>query len=308
MSTSIQRASRASGPVARVSVVATLVVTMVVSGIAVGSPASAAGSASVHSATRPKRIVSLSPTATEMLFAIGAGRQVIAVDDQSNYPKAAPRTSLSGFQPNVESIAGYRPDLVVLSEGTVAGSLRQLGIRVVVEPAAQTLTDSYRQLTELGSVTGQRGGATRVVNTMKLQLASLAARVTKRSPAPTVYYELDNTFFSATSKSFIGQILAMAGLKNIADQADQSGSGYPQLSQEYIISANPSFIFLADSKCCAQSPATVAGRPGWSRIRAVTAGHVATLDDDIASRWGPRVVQLFRTVVDVTQGRQAKAA
>jgi len=283
-------------------------VTLVVVGVSAMPPASARASTSVVSATRPGRIVSLSPTATEMLFAIGAGRLVVAVDEQSNYPRSAPRTKLSGFQPNVESIAGYRPDLVVLADGTVAGSLRQLGIRVVVEPAAKTLADSYRQLSELGAVTGNRAGAIRVVASMRADLRSLAATLPKRSPEPTVYFELDNTFFSASSKTFIGQILAMGGLKNIADPADSSGSGYPQLSQEYIITANPSFIFLADSKCCAQSAATVSARPGWSRIAAVTAKHVVALDDDIASRWGPRVVQLLRTIVDATHGRQAKAA
>jgi iron complex transport system substrate-binding protein len=296
MSTSTRRARRACSTV-RAGAAVTVLVTLTWS----GGPAAA-------SATRPRRIVSLSPTATEMLFAIGAGRQVVAVDDQSNYPKSAPRTKLSGFQPNVESIAGYRPDLVVLSDGAVAGSLRQLGIRVLVEPAADSLADSYRQLTELGAVTGNRAGATRVVRSMRAELRSLVASVPKRSPEPTVYYELDNTFFSASSKTFIGQILAMGGLKNIADQADSSGSGYPQLSQEYIITTNPRFIFLADSKCCAQSAATVSARPGWSRIAAVTAQHVVNLDDDIASRWGPRVVQLLRTIVDATHGRQATAA
>jgi iron complex transport system substrate-binding protein len=308
MSVSTWRAWRASSSTARAGAAVTVLVTLVVSGVATTTPVSATSPTSVLSATRPKRILSLSPTATEMLFAIGAGRQVAAVDDQSNYPKAAPRTKLSGFQTNVESIAGYRPDLVILSDGTVADSLRQLGIRVLVDPAANTLADSYRQLTELGAVTGDRAGATRVIGSMKADLRSLAASVPKRSPEPTVYYELDNTFFSASSKTFIGQILAMAGLKNIADQADSSGSGYPQLSQEYVITANPSFIFLADSKCCAQSAATVSARPGWSRIAAVTGKHVVTLDDDIASRWGPRVVQLLRTIVDATQGRQAKAA
>jgi iron complex transport system substrate-binding protein len=307
MSVLTRRAWRASRWTARAGAAVTVLIALVMSGVATTTPVSAT-SPTAASATRPKRIVSLSPTATEMLFAIGAGHQVVAVDDQSNYPKAAPRTKLSGFQPNVESITGYRPDLVILSDGTVAGPLRQLGIRVLVDPAANTLADSYRQLTELGAMTGNRAGATRVIGSMKTDLRSLAASVPKRSPEPTVYYELDNTFFSATSKTFIGQILAMAGLKNIADQADSSGSGYPQLSQEYIITANPSFIFLADSKCCAQSAATVSTRPGWSRIAAVTGKHVVTLDDDIASRWGPRVVQLFRTIVGATQGRQAKAA
>ena len=104
------------------------------------------------------RIVSLSPTATESLFAIGAGPQVVAVDDQSDYPKSAPRTTLSGFTPNVEAIAGYKPDLVVVSydpnglvarcAGSASGSL--------VQDAATTLTGAYEQIRQLGTVTGQR--------------------------------------------------------------------------------------------------------------------------------------------------------
>src|ERR1051325_1753068 len=106
-------------------------------------------------AATPHRIVSLSPTATESLFAIGAGQQVIAVDDQSDYPKRAPRTSLSSYTPNVEAIAGYRPDLVVLSgdANDVVGGLRKLGIRVLLQPAAQTLSEAYAQISQLGAVT-----------------------------------------------------------------------------------------------------------------------------------------------------------
>ena len=94
---------------------------------------------------QPRRIVSLSPTATEMLFAVGAGKQVVAVDDQSNYPTNAPTTKLSGIEPNVEAIAGYSPDLVVAADDTtgLAKRLASLSVPMVVEPAARTLDDSY---------------------------------------------------------------------------------------------------------------------------------------------------------------------
>jgi iron complex transport system substrate-binding protein len=253
-------------------------------------------------AQQPKSIVSLSPTATEMLFAIGAGKQVKAVDDQSDYPEQAPRTDLSGFNPNVEAIASYRPDLVVTSDNAVEDGLKQLDIRVLVQPAAQKLSDSYRQIRALGRATGHKAGANRVIEKMKSNIEKLEAEVPDRSEKPTAYYELDDMYFSVTSKTFVGQVLSNAGLANIADKAEGGNSGYPQLSAEYIVSASPDYIFLADTECCGQSAETVAARPGWSEITAVREGHVVPLNDDIASRWGPRVVDLLRTIVRATNG------
>jgi iron complex transport system substrate-binding protein len=251
---------------------------------------------------RPSTIVSLSPTATEMLFAIGAGKQVEAVDDQSDYPTRAPRTDLSGLNPNVEAIASYRPDLVVLSDNTVEDALKQLDIRVLVQPAAEKLNDSYAQIRALGKATGHQAQANRVIDRMKSRIDELKADVPDRSKKPAAYYELDDMYFSVTSKTFIGQVMSLAGLANIADKAEGASSGYPQLSAEYIISASPDYILLADTECCGQSAETVAARPGWSEITAVRDGHVVPLDDDIASRWGPRVVDLLRTIVRGTSG------
>jgi len=256
-------------------------------------------------ARQPHRIVSLSPTATESLFAIGAGAQVVAVDDQSDYPKRAPRTTLSGYTPNVEAIAGYRPDLVVLSgdaNGVVAG-LQRLGIRVLLQPAAKNLTETYAQIRRLGAVTGRLQAAEALVTRMKRTIAG----VLKSTPIRplSVYHELTPDFYSATSRTFIGRIYKLFGLRNIADAADSSGSGYPQLSGEYIVSANPNLIVLADSRCCGQSAATVASRPGWSGIAAVRTRSVVVVDDSIASRWGPRVVQFVQAVGKVLGRRGA---
>ena len=248
------------------------------------------------SAAAPHRIVSLSPTATESLFAIGAGKQVVAVDDQSDYPKRAPRTSLSGYTPNVEAIAGYRPDLVVLSgdaNGVVAG-LRKLGIRVLLQPAATNLAQAYAEIDQLGAITRHKRGAAVVVARMKKGIAQAVKSVPKRKLS--VYHELDPTYYSATSRTFIGRIYKLFGLRNIADAADSSGSGYPQLSGEYILAQNPGLIVLADTRCCGQSAATVAGRPGWSGLAAVRNHRVVGIDDSIASRWGPRILNFVRAV------------
>ena len=249
---------------------------------------------------RPERIVSLSPTATEMLFAIGAGPQVTAVDDQSNYPANAPKTDLSGYKPNAEAIAAKNPDLVVLSDDIdkIVAQLGALKIPVYQTPAAATLDDSYRQITDLGSLTGHPTEATSVVETMRSDIAKIVSETPKRDEPLTYYYELDPTYYSVTSKTFIGSLFGQLGLKNIADAADKQGTGYPQLNAEAIIKANPDLIFLADTKCCQQSADAVAKRPGWDTITAVKSGGVVALDDDIASRWGPRVVDLLRAAAD----------
>jgi iron complex transport system substrate-binding protein len=252
-----------------------------------------------------QRIVSLSPTATEMLFAIGAGGQVAAVDSNSNYPTEAPKTDLSAYEPNVEAIAGYKPDLVVYSDdpGDLKAGLDKLAIPAMQQPAAKTLDDTYAQLDQLGRATGHEAEAGRLATTMRDEIAKIAAAKPERPL--TYYHELDKNLYSATSKTFIGQLYAKLGMENIADAADKDGSGYPQLSAEYVVKADPDLIFLADTKCCGQSAKTVAARDGWDGLTAVKTGGVVELDDDVASRWGPRVVDFLQTVAAKVQALDA---
>ena len=263
-------------------------------------------SAAAHRQTQaklPHRIISLSPTVTEDLFAIGAGKQVIAVDSQSNYPRRAPRTSLSGFTPNVEAIANYHPDLVLISYNPsgFASQLRKLGIKVVDIAAATNLKQAYKEIVQLGGLTGHNTGAAAVVHSMKTRLAAIVASVPGSRRHLRVYHELDPTYYTATSNTFIGSIYKLFGFKDIADAADTTGGGYPQLSAEYIIQQNPQIIVLADTKCCQQTGVTVAARPGWSTIAAVKHGRVVGVDDDVASRWGPRIVQFARAVAGIAR-------
>ncbi|HSC74220.1 MAG TPA: ABC transporter substrate-binding protein [Gaiellaceae bacterium] len=255
------------------------------------------------SAATPHRIISLSPTATESLFAIGAGKQVVAVDDQSDYPKRAPRTTLSGFTPNAEAIAAHHPDLVVVQydSGDIVEALHKLSIRVLVQPSAKNLAVAYKQIQQLGNVTAHKRAAAALVVRMRKAIAKAIASAPRRRLA--VYHELSPDYYSATSKTFIGGIYKLFGLRNIADAADSSGSGYPQLSAEYILGANPSLIVLADTRCCGQTVSTVSGRPGWSNIAAVRTRTVVAIDDSIASRWGPRVVQLVQAVAKALRKR-----
>ena len=262
-----------------------------------GAVASDAPTSSTTATPKLDHIVSISPTATEMLFAIGAGKQVVAVDDQSSYPPDAPRTKLSSYQPNVEAIAEYDPDLVVSSsdDPDLVNGLHKLGIDVLVEKAAVEIDDVFHQLTELGDRTGHGSEARALASKLRGELTSIKAKSVDHEQL-TAYWELDPTYYSVTSQTFIGKILAYANVRSIADAAKTDVKDYPQLSSEYIVSADPDLILLADTKCCQQSATTVASRAGWNGMKAVKAGNVVALDDDIASRWGPRIVDLLQLV------------
>ncbi len=266
-----------------------------------------AGNGAVTIKSEPARIVSLSPTLTEDLYKIGAGGQVVAVDSDSDYPAGIPKTSLSGLTPNLEAIARYNPSLVVASQdsgGLVAG-LAKLGIPVLIEPAVPTIAAAYAQIQQVGQATGHAAQAAALVAGMRQQIAADVKQAGAAHQALTYYWELSaNPFYSATSATFIGQVVGLFGLKNIADKAAKpADAGYPQLSQEYIVTARPQVIFLADNQAAdgGQSPAVVAKRPGWAGIPAVRDHEVIGLNDDVASRWGPRIPQLVAEIAQAVE-------
>lgn len=259
----------------------------------------------------PSKIVSMYPTATEMLFAIGAGDQVIAVDDQSNFPAeaAAKQTDLSGYTPNVEAIASYEPDLVLI-DGTspdLQGQLEALDIAVWVGPAALTFDDIYTQIEQLGAATGHLADATALVAQMTSDIAAAIASVPELAEPPSYYHELDPSLYSATSNTFIGNVYGLFGLRNIADTVE-GDTDYPQLSAEFVISQSPDLIFLADTKCCGETVESVTAREGWSSVSAVVTGSIVAVDDDIASRWGPRVVDYIKVVAEAVRQVAALSA
>lgn len=256
----------------------------------------------------PSRIVSLSPTATEMLFAIGAGDQVVAVDAFSNYPEEAPITDLSGFEPNVEAIAGFEPDLVV-SSFPIEG-LDAIGVENLVLGAAVSFDDVYSQIEQAGAVTGHIAEAAELVSQMQTDIDAVLASLPERETALTYYHELDNTLYSVTSSTFIGEVYSLLGLENAADAADPDGEsfGYPQLNEEYLVTADPDIIFLADTVCCAQTAETVAARPGWDQLSAVQNGNIVELNDDIVSRWGPRLVEFIQVAGEAVANLETVAA
>jgi iron complex transport system substrate-binding protein len=248
--------------------------------------------------SRPERIVSLSSTATEMLFAVGAGDQVVAVDEFSTYPAEAPITELSGLTPNIEAILVYEPDLVIVSfdPGELQTGLDAVGVTSLLLPTASSLNDSYSQIGAIGASTGHLGEAAEVVSTMQLDIAEIVASVAVPAGI-SFYHEVDATLYSASSSSFIGQVYALLGMENIADAADTDGFGFPQLASEYVVSEDPDLIFLADVDF-GVTPESLSERPGWAEMTAVQGGAIVGLDSYLASNWGPRVVELLQAIAD----------
>lgn len=247
------------------------------------------------------RIISLSSTATEMLYAIGAGEQVFAVDNFSNHPaEAAAKTpKLDGFEPNVEAIAGYEPDLVVISydPGALAEQLCGLGIAVWMGAPASALADVYDQIADLGALTGRAAEAGEVVESMRDEIAAAAESVEADLDGATYYFELGTGYYALTSATVQGEILELFGMSSIADEGAAAGAGSQELNAEAIIAADPDVIFLANVNIEGQTPEVVAARPGWSSMTAVAdASRMVALDDDVASRWGPRLSELATAI------------
>ncbi len=275
--------------------------------VAGGFPVNVAGT---EIPDRPEAIISMSSTSTEMLFAIGAGDQVIAVDSFSDHPPEAPVTDLSAFEPSVEAVAALEPDLVVIfhDPGSFTSGLEALEIPVIRHVAATNIEDSYAQLRELGAATGHVGEAEALIEDMSASISQLVDSYRIPDGSLTYYHEVDNTLFSATSNTFIGSIYGLFGLRNIADPADGNGSGFPQLSEEFIIESDPDLIFYGCAVWCGTSAESIAERPGWERITAVESGALFELDDDIISRWGPRLVDFVGLIGDSLAGMEEAAA
>lgn len=249
----------------------------------------------VHLDAKPTKIVILGPSLTETAFGVGAGAQVTAVDKLSNYPADAPTSDLDAFKPNAEAVAAKSPDLVLVSNdaNNLVSSLSALKIPVALLPAPATVDDAYAQFVTVGELTGNTEAAQKLVETSKQTIADAVSKAPASTKGTSYYWELDPTFYSVTSQTFVGSVLSDFGLVNIADKAPKAAGGYPQLSEEFIIDADPDLIFLADTVCCQVNADAVAKRKGWDVTRAVKdADGIVEVNDDIASRWGPRFPQI----------------
>ena len=246
--------------------------------------------------SKPNRIISLSPTATEMLFAIGAGGNVVAVDSHSNFPKDAPLTNLSALEPNLEAIASYKPDLVIIAFeiGNLKVDLNAVGIEVLMLPATPTVEDALKQILEIGDITGNEENAEKLVVKIRSQIKTISLQ-REGKPKFSVYHELDENYYSPSTWSFLGNIYDILGFKNIADEADTAKTGYPKLSAEYIMVSNPDIIVTSGLKNDKQLK--FASRAGWNAIKAVQNEAIISVEPDIAGRWGPRLIDFCEQII-----------
>ncbi|NND84032.1 MAG: ABC transporter substrate-binding protein [Acidimicrobiia bacterium] len=246
----------------------------------------------------PQRIVTLSPAANETIFALGAGAQVVAADSLATFPAESPSNpDLLAYQPNVEAIVGtYEPDLVVMTfdPGDVVAGFEALGVPVLVQFAPATLDEAYQQWEQLGAATGHLAEAVALINQVQDRIGNAVASAGDAGEGMAFYHELDSTFFSVTSTTFVGAMYDRFGLVNVADAADADGYGYPQLSAEYLIDQAPDMIFVTD--CCGTLAGSFAERPGWDTIPAVANGAIHVVSDDLASRWGPRIAEFAEAI------------
>jgi iron complex transport system substrate-binding protein len=274
-------------------------------------------SSGASAATKPSCVVSLSPTATETLYAIGAGKEVQAVDTDSDYPTTGlPKKRINGLNPSIEAIIGIcktssahpstKPDLVIISfdANDIKEKLTALKVKVVEQDPPSNVAGALEQIDQLGALTGHVKSADALSASIKKTINADIASVPKHpGKSLTAYYELDTTYYSLTSSTFVGSLLKALGVANIADAKNTTAdAGYPQLSAEYIVSANPKMIFLADTISGKASASTVAKRPGFSKVAAVHDHEVIGLNDDIASRWGPRLSLLMNQLTAAVQG------
>ena len=244
-----------------------------------------------------QRVVSLAPSNTEILFAIGAGAQVVGRDETSDYPAEALSLPTvggwSGF--SSESIVALHPDLVLAQGGglnspELVASLERLGLTVYVLPNPPTIEAMYTNLETAGVLTGHGTDATTLVDSLKRRVAAVDQKIMPLSYAPTVYYELDATEptkpYTAGPGSFVDLLITRAGGINIG--AELQGQ-WAQISLEQLLVANPAIIILGDA-AYGETPAKVAQRPGWGTLAAIQTDQVFPFDDNLVSRPGPRLV------------------
>lgn len=246
------------------------------------------------------RIVSLSPTATETLFAIGAGDQLVAIDENSNFPAATAElpNELSAFEPSVEAIAAFDPDLVLIG-GDFTGlgdQLSALEIGFLDLPPATSIDDAYAQIEQLGVATGQVGDAAELVGEMQSDIDAIVSRSDLGGETVSFYHEISSDLFTADSTTFIGELYTLLGLQNIADADTSESFGFPQLNAEFVVDQNPDLIFVPTGAFAFTTAEDVAARPGWDAIAAVQNGNIIETDDEIGGRWGPRIVDYLEQV------------
>jgi len=239
-----------------------------------------------------QRVVSLTPATTEILFAIGAGSQVVGRDTFSDYPaEASTVTDIGGSMGkyNTEAIVNLKPDLVVaggINPPELVASLETLGLKVFFLSNPTTMDELYARIRIMGNLTGADSGAEKVVTSMDAKAKEVDAKLSGITDKPVVYYELDATPFTAGPGTFVDQLISRAGGTNFGAKMD---SAWAQISLEQLLVADPAFIVLGDS-AYGETASTVSARPGWDVLTAVKEQKIFPFDDNLVSRPGPRLV------------------
>jgi iron complex transport system substrate-binding protein len=244
----------------------------------------------------PQRIIAIAPSSTEILFAVGAGNQVVGVEKFSDYPEAAKKVTNIGsaFEKlNTELIVSLKPDLVLAAQINTPEQVKQLedlGITVYYLKNPHTLEEMYGNLETVAKLTGHEAETATLIESLKKRVAAVDAKIGPVSSRPSVFYELDSTDpskpYTAGKDTFITLLIERAGGHNIAADLDS----YPQMSLEQIVAADPTYIILGDATWGGVTPEMVASRPGWENLSAVKNGKVVPFDDNLVSRPGPRLV------------------
>ena len=242
-----------------------------------------------------QRIVSLAPSNTEILFALGAGSQVVGRDSFSDYPAEALSVTDIGATYealNTELIVSLKPDLILLAEVNAAEqvkTLEDLGLTVYYLKNPTTLEEMYANLEIVAQLTGRQPEAAELIESLKARVAAVDEKIMPLSSRLSIFYEIDATDpakpYTAGKGTFITLLIDRAGGYNIAADLD----GYPQLSLEQVVAADPMFIILGDS-AYGVTPESIATRPGWENLSAVKNNQIFPFDDNLVSRPGPRLV------------------
>lgn len=255
----------------------------------------------------PTRIFSLSPSATEILYGINASKQIIAVDKSSDYPKNAPITPILGFVPIFEQIIKYKPDLVIINNTAinaveVINKLNNMNIKTYLEKTPNNLDDIYKEIFELGKITGKEEESKNLVEKMKKNINNIIIKFKKYKNINIpikFFHEIDDNLYTATSKTFVGNVYSTFGLINIADKAPiEKKDGYIQLDKKYIVESNPDLIFLGDG-VVGEKYSLYIKKEGWDKINAIKNNKVIILPLNISARWGPRIVDFYETISNI---------
>lgn len=243
----------------------------------------------------PKAIAALSAGHTEMLYAMAAGDQLIAADNFSDCPAAAAELEhLDSFEPSVEAIIALAPDLVIMTydPGDIRRSLEDASIPTFFVNSPESVDGVYDQIRVLGDLTGHVAESEALVTNMRDAIQEIEASIEGAGLSPSVFHEVDTSYYSAGPGSFVADLYDILGVENIATA---TGEPFPLMNEEAIIDGAPDVIILAD-EAAGESAETVKARAGWDSIPAVQGDRIYAVDPDIISRPGPRLVEAIRTL------------